>query len=76
VSKKHVRNTKDNRRHLEIEGSRALDTMFEDTKGPNKYIGDVVSTRVYNISYFIELKVDGKHNRQNIGECLKGPNYF
>jgi hypothetical protein len=50
--------------------------MLEDTKGTNKYIGDVVSTRVYNISYFIELRVDGKHDRQKIGGYLKGQNYF
>jgi hypothetical protein len=41
-----------------------LDTILEDTKGINKYIRDVVSTRVYNISYFIELRVDGKHDRK------------
>jgi hypothetical protein len=50
--------------------------MLEDTKGTNKYIRDAASTRVYNILYFIELRVDGKHDRKNIGGCLKGPNFF
>jgi hypothetical protein len=50
--------------------------MLEDTKGTNKYIGDVVSTRVYNISYFIEFRVDEKHDRKKNRGCLKGPNYF
>jgi len=49
-----------------------LDTMSKDIE---KHIGNIASTRVKNILYYIffEPMVVGKHGRKDIGGCWKGP---
>jgi hypothetical protein len=52
--------------------------MSKDIKGTKKYIGDIASTKVKNIFYFLFFKtrVVGKHGRENIGGYWKGPKCF
>jgi hypothetical protein len=45
--------------------------MSKDTKGTKKYIGDIASTKVKNIFYFLffKMRIVGKHGRENVGKA-------